>query len=301
MDKTKNLPSQEGRIIIVTGANTGLGFETALFLAAKKAAVILACRNIRKAEDAKIKIEQRVSNAKVDTIQIDLSSLKSVRNFANEFKAKYDRLDILINNAGVMMPPYSKTEDGFELQLGANYLGHFLLTGLLLDLMIKTPASRIVSLSSLAHRNGSINFEDLQSENGYSASEAYGQSKLACLMFAFELQRRLELAGHTQTISTAAHPGIANTELVRHMPKVIYTLLKYTVAPFITHEANEGAKPTILAAIGNAKGGDYFGPTGFREMKGSPGKAEATILSKDKEIAKRLWEESEKLVDYKYL
>lgn len=300
-DNINNLPSQDGKIVIVTGSNTGLGYETALMLAEKGAKVVMACRNLTKANKAKIAIEKAVPNADLEVLQIDLSSLQSVRNFAKAYQAKFNRLDILINNAGVMMPPYSKTEDGFELQLGANYLGHFLLTGLLLDTILKTPNSRIVSLSSLAHQNGEINFDNLQSEQKYSASKAYGQSKLACLMYAFELQRRLEKTGHQQTISTAAHPGVALTELVRHMPKLVFTLLKYTIAPFLTHAPKEGAKPTILAAIGTAKGGDYFGPTGFYEMKGKAGKAKATDLSKDKVIAKRLWEVSEKLVGLKYL
>lgn len=296
-----DLPSQKGRIIVVTGSNTGLGYETALMLAEKGAKVVMACRNLTKANNAKTAIEKVVPNADLEVLQIDLSSLKSVRNFAKAYQAKYNRLDVLINNAGVMMPPYSKTEDGFELQLGANHLGHFLLTGLLLDTIVKTPNSRVVSLSSIAHQSGKINFEDLQSEQKYSASQAYGQSKLACLMFSFELQRRLEKAGHQQTISTAAHPGVALTELVRHMPKLVFTILRYTIAPFITHAPKEGAKPTILAAIGKAEGADYFGPTGFNEMKGKAGKAKATALSKDEAIAKRLWEVSEELVGFKYL
>lgn len=295
-----NLPSQKGRIIIVTGSNTGLGYETALMLAEKGAKVVMACRNLTKANNAKAEIEKAVPNADLEVLQIDLSSLKSVRSFAKTYQAKFDRLDVLINNAGVMMPPYSKTEDGFELQLGANHLGHFLLTGLLIDTIVKTPNSRVVSLSSIAHQNGKINFDDLQSEQKYSASKAYGQSKLACLMYAFELQRRLEKAGH-KTISTAAHPGVALTELVRHMPKLVFTIAKYTIAPFMTHAPKEGAKPTVLAAIGTAEGGDYFGPTGFNEMKGKAGKATYTDLSKDEAIAKRLWEVSEELVGLKYL
>ncbi|MEK6478448.1 oxidoreductase [Catalinimonas sp. 4WD22] len=301
MENSNDLPLQDGRIFIVTGANTGLGYETALALAKKGGKVIMACRNLSKANAAKTKIETEVPKADLEVMEIDLSSLQSVRNFAKVYQSKFDRLDVLINNAGVMMPPYTQTEDGFELQLGANYLGHFLLTGLLLDTILKTPNSRVVTLSSIAHKNGKINFDDLQSEKKYSASDAYGQSKLACLMFTFELQRRLEKEGHHQTISTAAHPGVAMTELSRHMPKVVYTLLKYTVAPFLTHAPSEGAKPTLLAAIGDAKGGDYFGPTGFNEMKGKAGKATCTDLSKDEAIAKRLWEVSEKLVGLKYL
>ncbi len=301
MEDTQQSPLQARRIMIVTGANTGLGYETALSLAQRGAKVIMACRNLSKANAAKASIEKEVPSADLEVMQIDLSDLKSVRHFANAYLSEYDRLDVLINNAGVMMPPYTKTEDGFELQFEANYLGHFLLTGLLLDIMLKTLDSRIVTLSSIAHKNGKINFDDLQSDKAYSASEAYAQSKLACLMFTYELQRRLEKAGHHQTISTASHPGIATTELARHMPKLLFTVLSYTVAPFLTHAPDEGAKPTILAAIGDAEGGDYFGPTGFREMKGKAGKASSTDLSKDEAIAQRLWKASEKLVGYQYL
>lgn len=301
MDSTNNLPSTEGRIIIVTGANTGLGYETALELAKKGGKVIMACRNLSKANAAKAEIKKEVPTADLEVMKIDLSSLSSVRGFAKEYMSKFSRLDILINNAGVMMPPYTETEDGFELQLGANYLGHFLLTGLLLDTLLETPHSRVVTLSSLAHRNGKINFDDLQSKKKYSAQSAYAQSKLACLMFTFELQRRLEKKKGHQTISTAAHPGIATTELARHMPKVVYIILKYTVAPFLSHSPSKGAEPTILAAIGDAKGGDYFGPTGFKEMKGKAGKAAYTDLSKDEAIGKKLWEVSEQLVGLNYL
>jgi NAD(P)-dependent dehydrogenase (short-subunit alcohol dehydrogenase family) len=301
MDEISNLPQQDGRIFIITGANTGLGYENSLFLAKKGAKVIMACRSLEKANTAKENIKKEVLKADVEVMEIDLSSLDSVRNFAKAYQSKYDRLDVLINNAGVMMPPYTKTGDGFELQLEANFLGHFLLTGLLMDTILKTPNSRIVNLSSIAHKSGKINFDDLQSEKKYSASEAYGQSKLACLLFAFELQRKLEKEGHDQTISTAAHPGIATTELARHMSKIVYGILKYTVAPLLTHAPKEGAKPTLIAAIGDAVGGDYFGPTGFQEFKGKPGKVSSTDLSKDEDIAKRLWEVAEELVGMKYL
>lgn len=301
MESIDKLPHQKGRTILVTGANSGLGYETTLALVKKGAKVIMACRSLSKADIAKEKIQQHVPNADLEVMEIDLSSLQSVRKFAKDYQDTYDTLDVLINNAGVMAPPFSKTEDGFELQLGANYLGHFLLTGLLLDTIVKTPQSRIVTLSSLVHKDGKINFDDLQSENKYDAMKAYAQSKLACLLFAFELQRRLEKAGNHQTISTASHPGIADTELSRNMPKVIYYLAKYTIAPFFTHAPSEGAKPTLLAAIGEAKGGEYFGPTGFKEMKGKAGKATATDVSKDENLAKKLWEVSEKLVGFSYL
>jgi len=295
------LLSQQGRIMVVTGANAGLGYETTVELAKKGSKVIMACRNLSKTAEAKSAIEEQVPSADLDVMELDLSSLKSVKKFAGEFQKKYDRLDVLINNAGVMIPPYTETEEGFELQFASNYLGHFLLTGLLLPAIIKTPQSRIVSLSSIAHKRGKINFDDLQSKKKYSAQEAYSQSKLACLLFAFELQRRLEKSENFETISTVAHPGIAKTELGRHIPKFIYSIFTLTVGPFITHNSTEGAKPIVLAAIGEAKGGDYFGPTGFLEMKGKAGKAKSSDLANDEALAKRLWEVSEELVDFKYL
>ena len=292
---------QKGRIFIVTGANAGLGYETSKELASKGAKVIMACRSLSKGKSAKEDIQKKFPKADLEVMEIDLSKLSSVRDFAEKFKTKFDQLDVLINNAGVMMPPYTKTEDGFELQFAANYLGHFLLTGLLLDHIAKTPNARIINLSSIAHKSGKINFDDLQSEDKYSASGAYSQSKLACLMFTFELQRRLEESKYQDTIATAAHPGVAITSLMRHMPKWVYYLLRYTIAPFITQSASRGAEPTLMAAIGKAESGDYFGPTGYKEMKGDPGKAEYTELSKDEDIAKRLWEKSEKLVELSYL
>ncbi|WP_154856887.1 oxidoreductase [Cyclobacterium xiamenense] len=300
MDTISTLPSQERRVIVVTGANAGLGYETTLALAKKGARVVMACRSSSKARTAREALLKEAPNAELDILELDLSSLQSVRNMAAKFQAAYDRLDVLINNAGVMMPPYTRTEDGFELQFMSNYLGHFLLTGLLLPSILKTPASRIVSLSSIIHKRGQINFEDLQSEKSYSAQNAYAQSKLACLLYAYELQRRLEKAGHTDTLSTAAHPGIATTELGRHMPRFLFALLTNTIGPFIAHSSREGAKPSLLAAIGEATGGDYFGPTGFRELKGKPGKANSSDLSKDAALAKRLWEVSEELVGLSY-
>lgn len=289
------------RTIIVTGANTGLGYENTLSLSKMGAKVVMACRNMSKANDAKNQILKEVPKADLELMEIDLGSLQSVRKFAESYKSKFDRLDVLINNAGVMTPPYSKTEDGFELQFGANYLGHFLLTGLLLDIIVKTENSRIVTLSSAVHKNGTINFDDLQSEKEYDRMKAYAQSKLACLMFTYELQRRLEKAGHKQTISVGSHPGIAMTDLSRNMSKFQFYLLKYTLAPFMAQSAEKGALPTLLAATGDVKGGEYFGPTGFNELKGKPGKVSSSELSKDKHVANKLWEISEKLVGFEYL
>lgn len=300
-DFTRGLPDQTGRLMIVTGANTGLGFETTRMLAEKGATVVMACRNLQKAEAARARIAEAVPDASLEVLEIDLASMSSVRAFADAFLARHDRLDVLINNAGVMMPPFTKTEDGFELQFAANYLGHFLLTARLMDVIRATEGSRVVSLSSIAHRRGRIDFDDLQSEDGYSASDAYAQSKLACLLFAYELQRRLEAVGDDTTISTAAHPGVATTELARHLPSLLYTVARYTIAPFLTHSAEAGARPTMLAAIGEAGGGDYFGPTGFKEMKGAPGHASSTRQARDEDLARRLWEVSEELVGERML
>lgn len=294
------IPSQKGRIAVVTGANVGLGYETALALAQKDLTVIMACRDLEKGARARDQILQQAPGAELDLMQLDLSALKSVREFSDSFLKKYDRLDLLINNAGVMMPPFSLTEDGFELQLATNYLGHFLLTGLLLDTVLKTSESRVVTLSSIAHKNGKIRFDDLQSRQKYSSIGAYGQSKLACLMFAYELQRRLEKNGGA-TISVAAHPGVSNTNLSRHYPKWT-KILEPLFVPFFTHSPKNAAEPTLYAALGeDVRGGDYFGPDGWNEMKGRATKVDSTALSKDPEVARRLWAVSEELTGLRYL
>lgn len=296
-----NIPNQEGKIAIVTGANIGLGFEIAKALAKKKVKVIMACRSIEKSNKAIDKIIKDIPNAKLETMHLDLSSQASIRQFTKTFKAEYTSLDLLINNAGVMLTPYDKTEDGFELQIGVNHLGHFLLTGLLLETMDTTKGARIISLSSMAHRMGTINFEDLQSEKSYNRLQAYNQSKLACLMFALELDRRLK-EKDSNTISLAAHPGASpETNLVRHMTKVESFLLAI-FKPLISHSNENGALPTLMAALHYpVKGGEYFGPTGFSETKGKPGKAKIAKRAMNKDVAKRLWDVSENLMGISYL
>ncbi|AFY37737.1 Protochlorophyllide reductase [[Leptolyngbya] sp. PCC 7376] len=297
----ENAPSQQGKTAIVTGSNTGLGYETALGLAKLGATVILACRNLEKAEAAKTKILSEVPSAAVSVMALDLNSLDSVRQFAADFRTQHQQLDLLINNAGIMFPPYTQTAEGFESQIGVNYLGHFLLTQLLIDLMPDTPDSRIVSLSSNAHKFGKLNFDDLQSEKNYSATAAYGQSKLACLMFADELQRRLAASGK-QKISVAAHPGVAQTELARHMPGWLVWIMGFTVAPFITHPVDQAALPTLMAAIASdVKGGEYFGPQGTAEMTGKPGRAEKASHALDQDAATKLWQVSEQLTGEKFI
>jgi len=296
----ENAPSQVGKLAIVTGANVGLGFETTIGLAKKGAKVVMACRSQEKAEKAKSDILEKVPDAELEIMVLDLNSLSSVRSFADAFKTRYDQLDILINNAGIMMPPFSLTEDGFESQFGVNHLGHFLLTGLLLPTLNSTQGSRVVALSSKAHEWGKIEFDNLQSEKKYSKMGAYGLSKLACLMFAYELDRRLDAAG-SQVTSVAAHPGGSNTDLARHFPKVMYYILMPIMLPMM-HSPVNAALPSLMAAIDESvRGGSYYGPTGFRGMRGKPGKVDSTAASNDKAVAKELWEKSEKLVDFKFV
>ena len=289
-----NVPVQRGKIAIVTGANIGLGYETTIGLAKKEIKVIMACRNLVKAEAAKEEILNKVPGAQLEVLKLDLNSLQSVRDFVEEFKAKYDHLDLLIENAGIMIPPFSKTDDGFESQMGVNYFGHFLLTNLLFPTLKNTKDARIVTLSSNAHKTGKIDFENLNAEKNDSKMGAYSQSKLACLMFAYELQRRIEAAG-LNMIAVSAHPGVSMTNLGQFIPKVALFLLK-PLEPIFTHSAANASLPTLYAALGeDVEGGDYFGPTGYKEMKGKPGKVTSMPQSHDKEVAKKLWDESEKL------
>ncbi|MFO8001149.1 MAG: oxidoreductase [Marinilabilia sp.] len=292
----EDIPSQAGKLAIVTGANSGIGYETALELAKKEATVVLACRTLTKAEATISKILQISPSAKLEPMEIDLASLASVKRFAQTFQEQFDQLDLLINNAGIMMPPYQVTEDGFENQLATNYIGHFALTGLLLPLLTKTPASRVVSLSSLAHKWSEIQFDDLQFKKGYNKKKAYGQSKRACLIFAYELQHRLAEAGH-DTISLAAHPGVSKTNLDRYFPAFIRPL-----GTLFLQNQRKGALPTLFAATAKElKGGEYIGPDGFQEMRGSPKIVDSDEASKDKNLAERLWKVSEEMTDVFYL
>jgi len=291
-----NIPDQKGRVAIVTGSSSGIGYEAARVLAEKNATVIIAVRNLQKGNAASEKIKAGHPNADVKVMELDLASLESVRRFAEKFKDGHSRIDLLINNAGVMMPPYSKTADGFELQFGTNHLGHFALTGLLIDLIKDTPESRIVNVSSGAHNYGDLNFDDLNWENRpYKKMKSYGDSKIANIYFTYEMQRRLHNAA-SNTMVTAAHPGWTATELQRHVG-----LLSF-LNNFFSQDITMGALPTLYAAVGaDVKGRDYFGPSGWREMKGYPKKVESNELSHDKEIARKLWEVSEELTGIKYL
>lgn len=290
----KEVPSQKGRIGLVTGANTGLGYETAKGLASTGMKVVMACRNLEKAEDAKEKILKTHPDSDIAVMNVDLASMKSVREFAGDYLKLYDRLDILVNNAGIMVPPYSKTEDGLESQLAINYFSHFLLTGLLFRIIVNTPGSRIVTLASNAHKKAQINFDDLNWEKGYRPLKAYRQSKLACLLFAFELNRRIKNRKFG-TLSVAAHPGLSITKLVRHFPKWLL-FAGQPLTKIITHPPDKGALPILYAALGsNVKGGEYFGPQGYNEWTGNPGRAKSLPQSHDQSTAEKLWKLSEKI------
>jgi NAD(P)-dependent dehydrogenase (short-subunit alcohol dehydrogenase family) len=292
-----NIPDQTGRTAVITGANTGLGYETAAALAAKGANVVLAVRNLERGKGAADLISRRTPGASVALQELDLTSLESVRAAADELRSKHDTIDLLINNAGVMMTPKSTTKDGFELQFGTNHLGHFAFTGLLLDRVLATPGSRVVTVSSTAHRFvRGIRFDDLQWERDYSRARAYGQSKLANLMFTYELQRRL--AG-TNTIAAAAHPGGANTELTRNVPPLIAAVTR-PLERFM-QAADMGALPTLRAATDpGVLGGQYFGPDGFAEQRGYPKVVASTQASHDVDAQRRLWTLSEELTSVTY-
>ncbi|WP_235299504.1 oxidoreductase [Portibacter marinus] len=293
-----NMPSQKGKVAIVTGGNAGIGYETVKGLLAKESHVIMASRNPDKANEAKNALLSEIPRSSLEFIQLDLAKKSSIEAFVSEFESKHDRLDLLINNAGIMMPPYGETDFGYERQWGVNYLAHFYLTGLLFPILKKTEEARIVTLSSLAHQNGKIYFDDVNRKDNYDRNEAYRQSKVACLIFAYELNRRLDQNGMSQK-SLGAHPGVAITNLLDDGPWYIKAL-----APFfkwMLHSVEDAAKPTLMAALDPAlTGGEYIGPTGKRGMKGEPGKVDSNDLSKDPDVGDRLWKLSEQQIDFKF-
>src|SRR5712671_2804656 len=285
-----DVPGQQGRLAVVTGANTGLGFETARVLAARGASVVLAVRDIEKGKRAAARIAGTAPGADVMVQPLDLASLDSIRAAAGELRAQHPAIDLLINNAGVMFTPRQTTGDGFELQFATNHLGHFALTGLLLEQMLPVPGSRVVTVTSIAHRIGArINFDDLQSQRSYSRVGAYSQSKLANLMFTYELARRLSGAG--TTIAVAAHPGLAGTELARYTPAIV--AFSYAL---VSQNAAMGALPTLRAATDpGVLGGQYYGPGGLLGARGYPELAHSSGRSRDTAIGRRLWTVSEEL------
>jgi len=296
-----NIPELSGKIIVVTGGNSGLGYESVKAFAGKGAEVILASRSTEKGEEAKAVILNDVPGAKIKVMQLDLGDLESVKSFAAAFKQGYKKLDVLLNNAGIMMTPYFTTKDGFEGQFGTNHLGHFALTGLLMDTLLQTNESRIVNVSSGAHKNGKMDFSNLQFENGkdYAPMKAYGRSKLSNLLFTYELQRKLE-AANKDTMTVAAHPGVAMTNLGRHLVnKFLYKILS-PLFKMMAQDQAMGALPQIRASVDpTVKGGEYYGPDGKREYKGYPVVVPSNEASHNLEDAARLWEESEKLTGVK--
>ena len=292
----KDVPDQSGRLAVVTGSNTGLGYNTARVLAARGAKVVMAVRDTAKGESAAARIRGLTPGAEVTVHKLDLGSLAAVKEAAAELSASYPRIDLLINNAGVMYPPKSTTADGFELQFGTNHLGHFALTGILLPNLLGVDGSRVVVVASIAHNiRAKIDFDDLQWEKRkYDRVASYGQSKLANLMFAYDLQRRLA-AAKAKTIAVAAHPGVAATELVRHIPGASLPGVDW-ISGKLLNSAELGALATLRAATDpGVKGGQYYGPDGFRELRGYPVLVDSTPQSKDVAIQERLWKVSEEL------
>jgi NAD(P)-dependent dehydrogenase (short-subunit alcohol dehydrogenase family) len=303
MDKkwtAADVPVQRGRVAVITGANSGIGFETAAVLARKGAKVVLAVRDLAKGMESAARIKARNPHADIALQELDLASLGSIRAAAEDLTAAYPRINLLINNAGLMGTPKASTKDGFELQLGTNHLGHFALTGLLLDHLLPVEDSRIVTVSSLGHRaRAAIDFDDLQSERHYDRFAAYGRSKLANLLFTYELQRRLTANGEP-TIAVAAHPGSSRTDLGRNSPawlRISFTAL----GPLIFQSPRMGALPTLRAATDpTVRGGQYYGPGGLAEQRGYPICVESSAQSHDEELQRLLWTVSEELTGVTY-
>lgn len=298
-----NIPDLSGKIIIITGANSGIGYESTREFARKGAEVIVASRDELKAEAAILKIKKEIPDAKLKFMELNLAQLDSVRKFAKEFNSNYTRLDILLNNAGIMMVPYGKTIDGFEATLGTNHLGHFLLTGLLLDRLSSTAGARVVNVSSNAHYAGDMDFENLlfENEHEYTPMKAYSRSKLANLLFTYELQRRFESSG-MDVIALAAHPGISATNLANHL---VFDWLAWLIQPMMKlffQNSDMGALPSIRAAVDpEAEGSQYYGPDGKGEKSGYPVIVSSNEASHDLQDANKLWQVSEQLTGINYL
>lgn len=288
-----DIPDQTGRVALVTGANSGIGYQAARALAEHGARVLLACRNPERADTARQAILDGDPSADVDVLALDLADLESVAAAATEVSDSESRLDLLINNAGVMAIPKSRTADGFEMQFGTNHLGHFALTAQLIGMLDQAEAGRVVTISSNAHKMGKVNFDDLMGERRYSKWRQYGLSKLSNLLFAYELQRRLAAAGE-RTLSLAAHPGTSRTGLADDAGwgvRIIGPLMR----PW-SHDAAAGALPTLRAAVDpTADGGTYYGPAGPGGLTGRPERVESNKASHDRDVAARLWEVSEDL------
>jgi NAD(P)-dependent dehydrogenase (short-subunit alcohol dehydrogenase family) len=295
------IPDQAGRTAVVTGANSGLGLVTARELARAGALVILTARDKSKGQSAHDAITAEVPDAKLEPRVLDLADLASVREFAGAVTTDHPSIDLLVNNAGVMMPPRGETADGFELQFGTNHLGHFALTGLLLDALAKSSAPRVVTVSSLEHRPGKLDFDDLQSESSYSPRGAYQQSKFANAMFGLELDRRLRAAG-SPVISVLAHPGYSDTNLQTTGPTGLMKSLLAVGNRIFAQGADQGALPQLYAATApGVEGGEFYGPDGFQQLRGAPKRVRPVDRATDADDAKRLWQVSEELTGVSYL
>lgn len=298
------LPQQTGKVVVVTGANSGLGLEAAQVLASLGAQVVMAVRSVEKGEQAAQTIRQSVPTGRIEVLPLDLASLDSIRRFAAVFSERYDALDILLNNAGIMRIPYRKSADGFEMQFATNHLGHFALTGHLLPQLVKRPGTRVVTVSSTLHRPGHIDFDDLNGEAHYNPGSAYSQSKLANLLFTYELQRQFE-AHDIAALSVAAHPGYSATNLQFVGPDMQNSSLMRTFMAFgnrfFAQSVLMGTLPLLYAAtMPDVQGGEYFGPAGPGEMRGYPRRVTSNAESYDTAVAQRLWEVSERLTGVHY-
>lgn len=291
----RNIMDQTGKTIIITGASSGLGKEAARVLAMKRGTIVMAVRNVQKGDTVDAAIRKEYPEATLIIEHLDLSSLRSVREFSQRIAVRFETVDILINNAGVMACPYSVTEDGFEIQMGTNHFGHFALTGLLLPLLINSPSGRIVATSSVAHRQGNINFDDINWEKrSYKTWDAYSDSKLANLYFAYELSRKLRDLDHAPVV-TAAHPGWTATDLQKH--SLIFRLMN----PLVGQDVARGTLPTLRAATDPmAESGSYYGPSGFLGLAGDPVVTQSNTTSYDTEQAQRLWKLSEDLTNVQF-
>ena len=301
---TDQIPNLSGKVMIITGANSGLGFETALALAEKGATAILACRNMQKGNIAFNNIKLQFPKAKLELIELDLANRQSIEGFVETFLGKYSRLDVLINNAGIFGTYKETTKDGYEMQLGVNHLGHYILTGLLLPLLQNTPESRIVHLSSLVAATSEIYFEDIMLQNKkYPWMKSYGQSKLAVLLFALELDRRLNAAGsHIKSIPI--HPGISKTSIFANakVSPIIKFIMTGSLAATIMQESSFGALPQIYAATSpDAEGGKYYGPDGKKQQKGYPTEIKLPKIARNEEIWAKLWKTTEEITGMVFL
>jgi NAD(P)-dependent dehydrogenase (short-subunit alcohol dehydrogenase family) len=298
----QQMPPQQGRLAIVTGANSGIGYQAARYLSRAGAAVILACRSREKGEAASAKIVAKQPSAKVEVRILDVADLDSVRRFAAEFLNEDKPLDLLINNAGVMaLPERRTTPQGFEMQFGTNHLGHFALTGLLLPALLRQPKSRVVTVASIAHKSGKLNFDDLNAERRYDPRGAYAQSKLANVVFGLEFDRRLR-ARSANTASVIAHPGVAVTNIVSNgMGTGLKGRVVSALLPFVAQSDDRGSWPLLYAATSpDAHGGGYYGPDGIAEFKGTPVEVKPKPHALDPAAGKRLWEMSEALTGVRY-